>query len=119
MINLLPPKYRQKLKEEKWFRLILILGVVFSIVFFSLSIFLIVIQISLNKESLFQESKLISFQEKSTNKDLILIDIENWNSIIGHSSTNINACPLGDSVAQVRNGKRKAEEFQAPDHESK
>ena len=80
MINLLPPKYRQKLREEQRFRLAVLLGVVFGTALIALSIFLLVIQVSLAKERLFQESKLISFQERTAREDSALIEIKNLNS---------------------------------------
>lgn len=80
MINLLPPQYRQKLREEQRFRLVLLLGVILSIAFFALSVFLLVIQITLSNERLTQEVKLISFEERTTREDSILVEIKNQNS---------------------------------------
>lgn len=80
MINLLPPKYQQKLREEQRFRLVLLFGVIFGIAFIALSIFLLVIQVALAKERLLQESKLISFKERTTREDSTLVEIKNWNS---------------------------------------
>ena len=80
MINLLPPKYRQKLREEERFRLVLLLGVVLGIALLAMSVFLLVIQVSLAKERLSQEFKLSSFEEKSTKEDSTLTEIKNWNS---------------------------------------
>ena len=80
MINLLPPHYRQKLKEEQRFRLVLLLGGILGIAFFALSIFLLVIQIALSKERLSQEVKLVSFEERTTREDSTLVEIKNWNS---------------------------------------
>ena len=80
MINLLPPKYRQKLRGEQRFRLVLVLGVVFGVALLALSVFLMVIQVSLAKERLLQESKLSSFKAKSAKEDSTLAEIKNWNS---------------------------------------
>ena len=80
MINLLPPQYRQKLKEEQRFRLVLLLGVVLGIAFFALSVFLLVIQVTLSNERLTQEVKLLSFEERTTREDSTLVEIKNWNS---------------------------------------
>ncbi|MCH8049075.1 hypothetical protein IIC44_03190, partial [Patescibacteria group bacterium] len=79
MINLLPPKYRQKLREEQRFRLILLFGVIFGIAFVALAIFLLVIQATLVKERLLQESKLISFEERISKEDSTLGEIKTWN----------------------------------------
>jgi len=80
MINLLPPKYRQKLREEQRFRLVLLLGVILGSALIALSIFLLVIQITLSKERLLQEFKLLSFEERTTREDSTLAEIKNWNS---------------------------------------
>ena len=80
MINLLPPKYRQKLRGEERFRLVLLLGIIFGIAFLSLSVFLLVIQVSLVTERLSQEFKLSSFEEKSAKEDSTLIEIKRLNS---------------------------------------
>jgi len=80
MINLLPPKYRQKLREEQRFRLILLFGVILGTALIALSTFLLVIQVALSKERLSQESKLISFEERTTREDSTLGEIKNWNS---------------------------------------
>ena len=80
MINLLPPKYRRKLREEERFRLVLLLGVILGTAFLALSVFLMVIQVSLAKERLSQESKLSFFEEKSAKEDSTLTEIKNWNS---------------------------------------
>jgi len=80
MINLLPPKYRKKLREEKRFRLVLLFGVMLGTALVALSIFLLVIQIALSKERFSQESKLSSFEERSSKEDSTLIEIKNWNS---------------------------------------
>ena len=82
MINLLPPSYRTKLKEEQRFRLVLLLSVVAGIGLVALSIFLIVIQLSLAKERLSQESKLSSFEQRTTKEDSMLTEIKNWNSTL-------------------------------------
>lgn len=79
MINLLPPKYRKKLREEQRFRLILLFGVIFGIAFVALAIFLLVIQATLVKERLLQESKLISFEERISKEDSTLGEIKTWN----------------------------------------
>ncbi|MCH8244592.1 hypothetical protein IIB97_01750, partial [Patescibacteria group bacterium] len=65
MINLLPPKYRQKLREEERFRLVLLLGIILGIALLALSVFLLVVQVSLAKERLSQEFKLSFLEEKS------------------------------------------------------
>jgi len=80
MINLLPLVYREKLREEQRFRLVLILGVVFITALLALSVFLMVIQVSLAKERLSQEAKLFSFQEGSAGEDSALSEITNWNA---------------------------------------
>lgn len=80
MINLLPPQYRQKLKGEKRFRLVLLLGAVLGIALVALSIFLLVIQVALWQERLSQEVKLISFQERTAREDSTLVEIKSWNS---------------------------------------
>lgn len=80
MINLLPPKYRQKLREEQRFRLVLLFGGMLGIALTALAIFLLVIQVTLLKERLAQESKLISFEERISKEDSVLSEIKNWNS---------------------------------------
>ena len=80
MINLLPLAYRQKLREEQRFRLILLLAVILGIGLLALSIFLVLIQVSLAKERLAQESKLVSFKERSAKEDSTLKKITSWNS---------------------------------------
>lgn len=79
MINLLPPIYRQKLKEKEYLRLLFLLGTIFGIALFALSIFLIVIQVALSKEHISQESKLIFLKEQTTKEELMIDEISSWN----------------------------------------
>ena len=80
MINLLPPAYRIKLKEERRFRLVIILGVIFITALLALSVFLVVIQVSLARERLSQAAKLVSFQERSVQENSTLNEIVSWNA---------------------------------------
>jgi len=80
MINLLPPKYRQKLREEERFRLVLLLGIILGIGLLALSVFFLVVQISLAKERLSQESNLSLLEAKSVKEGSILAEIKNRNS---------------------------------------
>ena len=79
MINLLPPKQRKKLQDEKLFRLILLLGGIVGVALVSLSIFLLVIQITLTKERLSQAVKLVSFEERTAKENSTLGEIRSWN----------------------------------------
>ena len=91
MINLLPPKYRQKLREEERFRLVLLLGIILGIALLALSVFLLVVQVSLAKERLSQEFKLSFLEQKSIKEGSILTEIKNQNSKL----SNINSFKQG------------------------
>ncbi|MDP2641193.1 MAG: hypothetical protein Q8P39_01475 [Candidatus Yanofskybacteria bacterium] len=80
MINLLPPIYRQKLKEKRRFRLVFVLSVALGIGLISLSIFLMLIQVTLAGELISQETEISSFEERSAKEDSTLAEIRNWNS---------------------------------------
>ncbi|OHA66405.1 MAG: hypothetical protein A2672_01230 [Candidatus Wildermuthbacteria bacterium RIFCSPHIGHO2_01_FULL_49_22b] len=80
MINLLPPLYQQKLKEKQRFKLVFLLSIVLGIALFALSIFLILIQVTLASERMSQKTKLSSFEERSAREDSMLGEIRSWNS---------------------------------------
>lgn len=82
MINLLPPTYRKKIREQQSLRLVLILGVILSITLVALSTFLVIIQLSFARERFMQESKLASFQEKTVKENSTLSEIKSWNSTL-------------------------------------
>ena len=79
MINLLPPEYRQRLKDEEYFRLVLISGALLLLFFVSLSLMLLSIRIYLSGEIDAQKILVERQQEEYNRENPLELNVKDLN----------------------------------------
>tara|TARA_Y100000310_G_C20665777_1_gene807376 strand:+ start:1920 stop:2483 length:564 start_codon:yes stop_codon:yes gene_type:complete len=79
MINLLPPFYRERLKQEERFRLLTILGISLATFLLVLALLLLLVRVILVQELSFQSLQLASLEEQFSKEDSVLQEVKSTN----------------------------------------
>lgn len=100
MINLLPPYYKEELRREERFRLVLILGMLFMAFFICLSLLLLSIRMYVSGE--IQVQKIVMESQRQEGEELRIEQIRQLNSeITGVSSFYAKRISLSDIIARI------------------
>ena len=86
MINLLPQKVKQELRQEQEFRFLLIFLYMFTVVLVCFVLMLGVIKVYIAGSLVSHESKIALFEERFSKDNPILIEIQGFNETISQVS---------------------------------
>jgi Tfp pilus assembly protein PilN len=108
MINLLPEKYKRELREERKFRLLLVLLFVFTTALVCFALMLGVIKVYIAGSLLLQESKIALLQVRFSQDNPALAEIQAFNEKVSQVSRFLkgsrSVSPILQALAQVLSG---------------